>query len=143
MDVEVQSYLISHLGIVAGIFDSLNIAEVIDRSLPKKSYRNLSHSVVIKAMILNGLGFTHQRLYLFPNFFKTIPTEKLLGVGISPSDLNDDIVGRTLTANLAMTSGNDPRYAFYVTDLNYGGMPQRAVVVWSEEPPDIALRRKG
>jgi transposase len=53
---------------------------------------------VIKAMILNGLGFTGQRLYLFPNFFMTIPTEKLLGVGMSPSDLNDDIVGRTLDA---------------------------------------------
>jgi transposase len=98
MDLNVQSHLIGHLGIVAGIFDSLNIAEVIDRSLPKKSSRNLPHSVVIKAMILNGLGFTGQRLYLFPNFFKTIPTEKLLGSGIAPSDLNDDIVGRTLDA---------------------------------------------
>lgn len=287
MAVDVQSYLIGHLGIVAGVFDSLNIAGVIDRSLPKKSHRSLPHSVVIKAMILNGLGFTHQRLYLFPNFFKTIPTEKLLGSGISPIDLNDDIVGRTLdaiykygstelfneitlqvmkqfslgtqlihvdttnfsvhgkyegdapdstdsiritfghakdgrtdlkrfvlglvtnqhgfplfakaysgnesdkksimemiqktqrafkfddssywiadsalyteenlkllgthtkwvthvpatvgeaerllNADLAMTPGKDPRYAFYVTDLNYGGIPQRAVVIWSEE----------
>ena len=49
-------------------------------------------------MILNGLGFTHQRLYMFPNFFMTIPTEKLLGEGISPSDLNDNVVGRTLDA---------------------------------------------
>ena len=98
MDVDVQSYLIGHLGIVAGIFDSLKIAEVIDRALPKKSSRNLPRSVVIKAMILNGLGFTGQRLYLFPNFFMTIPTEKLLGEGIAPSDLNDDIVGRTLDA---------------------------------------------
>jgi transposase len=98
MDMDVQSYLISHLGIVAGFFDSLNIAEVIDRALPKKSSRNLPRSVVIKAMILNGLGFTGQRLYLFPNFFMTIPTEKLLGEGITPSDLNDDLVGRTLDA---------------------------------------------
>jgi transposase len=49
-------------------------------------------------MILNGLGFTHKRLYLFPNFFMTIPTEKLLGEGITPSHLNDDVVGRTLDA---------------------------------------------
>ncbi|MDF0593016.1 DUF4277 domain-containing protein, partial [Methanotrichaceae archaeon M04Ac] len=34
MDVDVQSYLIGHLGLVAGIFDSLKIAEVIDRALP-------------------------------------------------------------------------------------------------------------
>jgi len=44
------------------------------------------------------LGFTHQRLYLFPNFFMTIPTEKLLGKDVTPSSLNDDVVGRTLDA---------------------------------------------
>lgn len=98
MDMDVQSYLIGHLGIVAGIFDALNIADVIDRVLPKRGSLNLLHSVIIKAMILNGLGFTGQRLYLFPNFFMTIPTEKLLGKGISPTDLNDDVVGRTLDA---------------------------------------------
>jgi transposase len=98
MDVDVQSYNIGHLGIVAGIFDDLKIAEVIDRALPKQGSRNLPHSIAAKAMILNGLGFTHQRLYLFPNFFMTIPTEKLLGEDITPSALNDDAVGRTLDA---------------------------------------------
>ena len=98
MEMDVQSYLIGHLGIVAGIFDTLNIAGVIDRILPKRGSRNLLHSVIIKAMILNGLGFTGQRLYLFPNFFMTIPTEKLLGKDILPADLNDDVVGRTLDA---------------------------------------------
>ena len=98
MDLDVQSYNIGHLGIVAGIFDVLKIGEVIDKVLPKQGSRNLPHSIIIKAMILNGLGFTHQRLYLFPNFFMTIPTEKLLGKDIVPSDLNDDVVGRTLDA---------------------------------------------
>ena len=98
MEMDVQSYLIGHLGIVAGTFDALNIADVIDQVLPKRGSRNLPHSVIIKAMILNGLGYTGQRLYLFPNFFKTIPTEKLLGKGICPTDLNDDVVGRTLDA---------------------------------------------
>jgi len=98
MDVDVQSYNIGHLGIVAGIFDDLKIADVIDRALPKQGSKNLPHSITTKAMILNGLGFTHQRLYLFPNFFMTIPTEKLLGNGITPTALNDDVVGRTLDA---------------------------------------------
>jgi len=98
MDLDVQSYNLGHLGIVAGIFDALNIAEVIDRVLPKQGSNNLPHSIIIKAMILNGLGFTHQRLYLFPNFFMTIPIEKLLGKDIVPADLNDDVVGRTLDA---------------------------------------------
>ncbi len=98
VDMDVQSYNIGHLGIVSGIFDALEIDDVIDRALPKQGSRNLPHSIIAKAMILNGLGFTHQRLYLFPNFFMTIPTEKLLGEGITPSDLNDDVVGRTLDA---------------------------------------------
>jgi transposase len=98
MDLDIQSYSLGHLGIVAGIFDSLKISEVIDGVMSKQGSKNLPHSTIIKAMILNGLGFTHQRLYLFPNYFMTIPTEKLLGEGISPSDLNDDVVGRTLDA---------------------------------------------
>ncbi len=40
---------------------------------------------------------------------------------------------KLLHADLDMIPGLDRRYAFYVTDLNYGGVPQRAVVVWSEE----------
>ena len=51
MDVDVESCLIGHLGIVAGIFDALNIAEVIDEALPKKSSRNLPHSAVIKVSL--------------------------------------------------------------------------------------------
>ena len=35
MEMDVQSYLIGHLGIVAGSFDALNLADVIDRFLPK------------------------------------------------------------------------------------------------------------
>jgi len=98
MDFDVQSYNIGHLGIVAGIFDDLKIADVIARALPKQGSKNLPHSITTKAMILNGLGFTHQRLYLFPNFFITIPTEKLLGNGITSTALNYDVVGRTLDA---------------------------------------------
>ena len=61
--MDVQSYLIGLLSCC--IFDSLNIADVIDRS---SRVRNLLHSVIIKAMILNGLGFTGQRLF-FPQLF--------------------------------------------------------------------------
>ena len=35
MDLDVQSYNLGHLGIVAGIFDALKIAEVIDKSPAK------------------------------------------------------------------------------------------------------------
>ena len=37
MDLDVQSYNLGHLGIVAGIFDILKIAEVIDEFCQNKA----------------------------------------------------------------------------------------------------------
>jgi transposase len=61
---------------------------------------------------------------------------KLLGNGTKwithvPATIGE--AERLLNADLDFTPGIDPRYAFHVTDLNYGGIPQRAVVVWSNE----------
>jgi transposase len=89
---------IGHLGIVAGAYDSLQIADVIDTALPKTRHHNLTHSQVLKAMVLNGLGFIERRLYLFPDFFDDIAVERLLGEGITRDHLNDDVLGRTLDA---------------------------------------------
>jgi hypothetical protein len=33
---------------------------------------------------------------------------------------------KLLNSDLIMNPGSDPRYAFFTTDLNYGGVPQRA-----------------
>jgi transposase len=89
---------VNHLGIVAGAFDSLGIAKVIDRAIPKTRHHNLSHSQVIKAMSINGLGFVERRLYLFPDFYEDIAVERLLGEGVHQDQLNDDVLGRTLDA---------------------------------------------
>jgi len=47
-------------------------------------------------MVINSLGFNERRLYIFPKFFSNIATERLLGPGVLPEDLNDDVLGRTL-----------------------------------------------
>ena len=47
-------------------------------------------------MCLNGLGFNESRLYLYPQYFEKLPTERLLGDGVLPEHLNDDVLGRTL-----------------------------------------------
>ena len=47
MDLDIQSYSLGHLGIVAGIFDALRIGEVIDGVMPKQGSKNLSHSTLI------------------------------------------------------------------------------------------------
>ena len=87
---------LGHYGLIAGVFDELGISDLIDDLLPKKSSYNVSHSTLIKAMCINGLGFTERRLYIFPEFFENLPTERLLGEGILPEYLNDDAFGRTL-----------------------------------------------
>jgi transposase len=47
-------------------------------------------------MVLNGLGFIGQRLYLFPDFFKNISTKRLFGDGVTREDLNQYAIGETL-----------------------------------------------
>jgi len=44
-----------------------------------------------------------------------------------PATVGD--IQELLNADLDLIPATDPRYAFYVTELNYGGIPQRAVVV--------------
>ncbi len=87
---------IGHLGLVAGAIDELGITEIIDQELSKSRNHALSHSDIIKAMVLNGLGFNERRVYLFSRFFDNLATEQLFGSGITPEHFNDDVVLRTL-----------------------------------------------
>ncbi len=51
---------------------------------------------VVKAIILNGLGFVSKPLYLFSHFFEDKAIEHLLGSGIKAEELNDDKLGRVM-----------------------------------------------
>ncbi|MGB9681388.1 MAG: DUF4277 domain-containing protein, partial [bacterium] len=46
---------LDHLGIVAGVFDEVGIQEVIEEKIPKNRQHKVSHSTIVKAMVLNGL----------------------------------------------------------------------------------------
>jgi len=94
--MKLSTLSIDHLGLVAGIFDELGISEVIDEAMPKTRECKLTHSAIIKGLILNGLGFIERRLYIFPTYFKHLATERLFGPGVIPEDFNEDSVGRTL-----------------------------------------------
>jgi transposase len=94
-----ESKIPDQLGLVAGMFDELGIGVSIDDLVPQDfSKRILSVGDAVKAMVLNGLGFVNQRLYLVSEFFETKPTERLIGKGITPSHINDDTLGRSLDA---------------------------------------------
>jgi transposase len=87
---------LDHSGIIAGICDEMGLVEQIDQRLGTHPQEIISPGQVVKAMILNGLGFVSAPLYLFEKFFVGKATEHLLGAGIRPEHLNDDRLGRIL-----------------------------------------------
>ena len=87
---------IDHLGIIAGIIDQIGLVEIVNQEIGENSQEKISAGIVVKAMILNGLGFVSAPLYLFSKFFEGKAIEHLLGEGIKAKDLNDDKLGRIL-----------------------------------------------
>ncbi len=87
---------LDHLGLIAAIIDELGLVELGDSELGTHSLQQVSPGQVLKAMILNGLGFVSAPLYLFSEFFQGQPVEHLLGPGIRAEHLNDDRLGRVL-----------------------------------------------
>ena len=97
---EPQSYrtqVLDHLGLVAGMFEELGITEVIDQATQQDpEMRIVTAGHAVKAMVLNGLGFLNQQLYLVPHFFQNKPLSRLIAPGIQARHLNDDTLGRAL-----------------------------------------------
>lgn len=65
-----ESKNLDHLGIISGIIDEIGIVEKINEIFLVDSREKVNTGEVIKAIILNGLGFVSRPLYLFPDFFK-------------------------------------------------------------------------
>jgi transposase len=63
---------LDHLGIVAGLVNKLKLVERIDARIPisKAHGAIVTHGQSIKAMLINGLGFTQNPIYLSPTFFE-------------------------------------------------------------------------
>jgi transposase len=93
-DIEIQN--IDHLGIVAGIIDAIGIVEIINELIGVEKGEKVNAGQVVKAMIINGLGFVSKPLYMFPEYFETIACEHLIGAGVKPEYLNDDKLGRVM-----------------------------------------------
>lgn len=90
------------------MYDELEIGERIDEHIAQDfEQRKVSVGQGVKAMVLNGLGFVRQSLYLTPQFFETRPTERLIGERIEPEHLLDDTLGGAL----------DSLYEYGVTEL--------------------------
>jgi transposase len=118
---------IDHLGIVAGIVDSIGIVEIINNLLSSEPGEKVSAGQVVKAMILNGLSMMSQPLYMFPKFFELIACEHLIGTGVKPEYLNDDKLGRIL--DKLFIKGLD----YAQKKITYGDIEQRWLVVQSQD----------
>jgi transposase len=91
--------VLDHLGLVAATIDHLGIVKQIDKQLPMTQAAKTTHGERAMAMILNGLGFMDDRLYLFPKFLENKPVFRLFGKEtLSATDFNDDALGRFLDA---------------------------------------------
>ena len=91
---------LNHLGLVSAAIDELKIVERIDKRLPldKSKGVELTHGQRVKAMIINGLGYTNAPLYMTSQFYEDKDTARLLGENVNSTHLNDDALGRTLDA---------------------------------------------
>ncbi len=68
-NAEIQVKNLDHLGLIAGIIDELEIVDTINELVGIQQGEIVSAGVVVKAILLNGLGFVSRPLYLFPQFF--------------------------------------------------------------------------
>ena len=97
---QVRGKVLDHLGLVAATVKDLGLVEKIDALLPldKNKGSKITMGQRSAAMILNGLGFMDDRLYMLKNFLENKPVDRLFGEGLKASHFNDDALGRCLDA---------------------------------------------
>lgn len=90
---------IGSLGLIASIFKEYGLVERIDKLLPKTSNNyNVTHGEVVFAMVLQGLGFSGQRLYLAASYFSQVSLYKIFRDEVRPEHFNGTTMSRTLDA---------------------------------------------
>lgn len=99
-EAETSGQQLDHLGLIAAVIKRLKLIERIDAKIPvsKEKGAKVSIGQRVAAMILNGLGFTDDRLYIFPEFLENKPIARLIAPNLSAADFNDDALGRGLDA---------------------------------------------
>lgn len=119
-DMEVKR--LDHLGLVAGMCNELGLVEYFDKSLPSCGPdKKLSHGQLVLGMIINGLGYTSQPLYMYPEYMQDKPLDRLIGNGITASNFNQHSLGRTLD-QLYESDVSDLYSKFALKVVNYLGL---------------------
>jgi transposase len=90
--------VLDHLGLVAATIDKLGLAKEIDKRMSMTRAAKTTYGQRAMALLLNGLGFMDDRLYMFPKFLENKPVSRLFGGSVTANDFNDDALGRFLDA---------------------------------------------
>lgn len=97
---QLEIEVLDHLGLVMSVIKKLGIIQTIDKLLPVclEKGAKITMGERVAAMILNGLGFMDDRLYMFSEFLENKPVARLFREGVEASDFTDDALGRSLDA---------------------------------------------
>ncbi|WP_373478684.1 DUF4277 domain-containing protein, partial [Geminocystis sp.] len=55
---------LDHLGLIAGIIDEIDIENIVNSLIKTDQREKISAGTIVKAIILNGLGYLSKPLYL-------------------------------------------------------------------------------
>ncbi len=66
---QIQVQNLDHLGLVAGIIDEIGVVEKINQLVGQHCCEKVSPGHVVKAMLINGLGFVSAPLYMESQIF--------------------------------------------------------------------------
>ena len=80
---------LDHLGIIASTIKDLGIIKMINDRIGTSNQEVITTGEAVAAMVLNGLGFTSEPLYLSPYFFEGKPLANLFGKdNLTPENFN-------------------------------------------------------
>lgn len=96
-EINVATKKLDHLGIVAATIHDLGIIEAIDSRIPTSKQEIISTGEATAAMIMNGLGFTSEPLYMTPQFYSDKAINQLFNRdGLKPEHFNARKLGEAL-----------------------------------------------
>ncbi len=99
MALKIDCQPLDQSSFLAGLIDKYKIVEHIDRlALVADDERtNISIGNRVKAILLCGLGYPERTLYQTPQFFESLPVERLFHCqGLCADDFDDNALGRGL-----------------------------------------------
>lgn len=73
---------------------------------PRRGSTTSSMEISLHVIVLKGLGFVEQRLYLYPKFFLDITVDQFFGDGVTPDHFYGDVLGTVLVTNMTQELWN-------------------------------------